>query len=79
MSFLFLIVGKNDNPIFRLDSSQRADTARHLQEFIIHSSLDVIDEIVWKKSDMYFRSVDRFGDSTISAFITASSKFLKQQ
>lgn len=75
MSYLFIIVGKNDNPLFRLDTnSHKSDTLRHNQEFIIHSALDIVDEIVWKKSDMYLKSIDKFGDSTISTFVTASSK-----
>ena len=76
MSYLFVVVGKHDNPLFRLDNSaQKTDNSRHLQEFIIHSSLDLVDELVWRKTDMYFKNVDRFGDSSISAFVTASSKF----
>ena len=74
MSFLFIIVGKFDNPIFRLDNGKRSESSRHVQEFIIHSSLDVVDELVWKKPEMYLKAIDRIGDNSISSFVTASSK-----
>ena len=75
MSYLFVIVGKNDNPLFRLDNGKKSESSKHLHEFIIHSSLDVVDELVWKKYDMYFKTIDRLGENYISSFVTASSMY----
>jgi len=70
---LFIIVGKNDNLIYQAElvSSQKKESATHLSQFIIHSALDIVDEIVWKNSAMYFKNVDKFTNSNISAFVTA--------
>eukprot|EP01114_Cavostelium_apophysatum_P012794 TRINITY_DN2952_c0_g1_i2.p1 TRINITY_DN2952_c0_g1~~TRINITY_DN2952_c0_g1_i2.p1 ORF type:complete len:151 (-),score=32.83 TRINITY_DN2952_c0_g1_i2:32-451(-) len=70
---LFIIVGKNDNLIYQAElvTSQKKENATHLSQFIIHSSLDVVDEAVWKNNSMYLKIVDRFTTSNISAFVTA--------
>lgn len=74
MSYLFVIVGKNDNPLYKTEHSvNRTEVGKHFHEFILHSSLDVVDELLWKNTAMYFKNIDRFGDSTISAFVTAGS------
>jgi len=70
---LFVIVGKNDNVIYlaELSAPTRKDNATHLSQFIVHSSLDIVDELVWKTNSVYLKIVDRFGSSNISAFVTA--------
>ena len=74
MSYLFVIVGKNDNPVYKIEHASRPEAAtKHLQEFILHSSLDVIDDLIWKSTGMYFKNIDRFGENSISAFVTAGS------
>jgi len=69
---LFLIIGKNDNLIYQAEflSSQKKETATHLSQFILHSALDVIDDMVWKNSSTYLKVVDKFTTSHISAFVT---------
>ena len=63
MSYYFCIVGTRDNPLFELEfgtSKQGGDgvarfsaEARHMNPFIIHSSLDIVDEVQWLNTQMY--------------------------
>jgi hypothetical protein len=48
-----------------------------LVQFILHASLDSVEQRVWQSAGMMFKSVDKFNDVHISAFVTAGhTKFL---
>lgn len=62
--FLFMIVGKKDAPLFEaeLQAGVKADIQgkndskkdeSHLPTFIVHASIDVVEETVWKNANMY--------------------------
>lgn len=63
MSYYFCIVGTYDQPLFELEfgtSKQGGDgvarfsqEARHMNPFIVHSSLDFVDEMQWTNNQMY--------------------------
>ena len=63
MSYFFCIVGTRDNPLFELEfgtSKQGGDgvarfsaEARQMNPFIVHSSLDIVDEMQWLNNHMY--------------------------
>jgi hypothetical protein len=59
-----MIVGKKDAPLFEaeLQAGVKAETASsstqkkeetHMPNFIIHASLDVVEEAAWKNPNMY--------------------------
>ncbi|KAI9491999.1 putative trafficking protein particle complex subunit 2 [Zychaea mexicana] len=81
--YYFAIVGATDNPIYETDiipssrSSSLIDSSRHLNQFIVHAALDVVEEVQWGTQAMYLKSVDRFNEQYVSAFVTANNvKFM---
>jgi hypothetical protein len=63
-NYSFVIVGKDDNPIYELDmgSFSRKEGPPHLNHFILHSSLDIVDELVWKNTALYLKVFSLFLD-----------------
>ncbi|KAL7626218.1 TRAPP subunit [Parahypoxylon ruwenzoriense] len=87
MSYYFAIVGTQDNPLFEHEfgtSKQGGDgqprfseQARHMNQFIVHSSLDIVEEVQWGTAQMYLKCVDKFFNNYVSCFVTGGNvKFL---
>ncbi|KAK0242522.1 related to Trafficking protein particle complex subunit 2 [Armillaria ostoyae] len=50
---------------------------RHVIQMIANASLDVVEDVMRKENTMYLKSVDKFNEWTISAFITpGNTKFV---
>lgn len=83
MSYYFAIIGTQDNPLFEYEfgtskqggdgQSRFTDQARHLNQFILHSSLDIVEEVQWTTKELYLKAIDKFFSSYISCFITGSN------
>ncbi|KAI1144036.1 Sedlin [Hypoxylon sp. FL0543] len=87
MSYYFAIVGTQDNPLFEYEfgtSKQGGDgqprfseQARHMNQFIVHSSLDIVEEVQWGTGQMYLKCIDKFFNNYVSCFVTGGNvKFL---
>ncbi|KAI8970290.1 mbp-1 interacting protein-2a [Mycotypha africana] len=88
-SYYFAIVGATDNPIYEtelipssrssafMDAHRQRDDHKHLNQFIIHAALDVVEEFQWSTNAMYLKSIDRFNEFFVSCFVTAGNvKFM---
>jgi len=73
----FVIVGIRDNPMYEAEFGSLPRQDKHMNQFILHSALDVVEESMWITNSMYLKTVDRFNEWYISAYVTASNiKFL---
>ncbi|CAN7065846.1 hypothetical protein Bca4012_102370 [Brassica carinata] len=69
----FIIVGRNDIPIYEAEvgSAPKREDAAQLHQFILHAALDVVQDLAWTTSAMFLKSVDRFNDLVVSVYVTA--------
>ena len=70
-SSMFVVVGSKE-PLYKMEMRARREDSAHVDEFVLHAALDLVDELVWTTPNMALKVVDRFNDQLVSAFVTAS-------
>ncbi|KAH8877080.1 Trafficking protein particle complex subunit 2 [Schistosoma japonicum] len=75
--YYFVICGPHDEALFDLDYNSpgkttggKVDECLHLNQFVAHAALDMVDDHLWTKADTYLKVVDKFNEWLISAFVT---------
>ncbi|EFC48616.1 sedlin-domain-containing protein [Naegleria gruberi] len=69
----FTIVAK-DCPIYELEisTSKKTDQSQ-LKQFVLHASLDAVEELQWTTNALFLKSVDRFNEFNIYGFVTGGN------
>ena len=62
MSYYFTIIGTKDNPIFEHEfgtskpggdgTAKFREEAAHMNQFIVHAALDMVEEVQWGTKDL---------------------------
>lgn len=67
----FVIVGQADHPIYEVDlTGPKEQQAQYLHRFVLHAALDAVDEAMWSTKEPHLKTVDRFNNLLVSAFVT---------
>lgn len=74
----FVIVGQQDHPIYEADfTGPKEQQAQYLHQFVLHASLDAVEEAMWNTKEVHLKTVDRFNNLYVTAYVTpGSTKFL---
>ncbi len=88
MSYYFAIVGTLDNPLFEYEfgtskqggdgQSRFTDQVRHLNQFILHSSLDIAEEVQWSHGQMCVFPINSCPSPPPPALSPSTSKLSSQ-
>ncbi|KAL6757324.1 component of TRAPP complex, partial [Haematococcus lacustris] len=74
----FVVVGQQDHPIYEADlTGPKEQQAQYLHQFVLHAALDAVDEAMWMTKEPYLKTVDRFNNLLVTAFVTpGNARFL---
>ena len=70
---MFIILGRNEIPIYEVNLSTVRKETNTVYQFILHAALDIINEEAPFNSAMYLKSIDRYNELVVSAFVTAAN------
>lgn len=74
----FVIVGGRDQPIYEVDfTGPKEQQTQYLHQFVLHASLDAVDEAMWSSKELHLKTVDRFNNLFVTAYVTpGNARFL---
>eukprot|EP00792_Barthelona_sp_PAP020_P009249 TRINITY_DN3281_c2_g6_i1.p1 TRINITY_DN3281_c2_g6~~TRINITY_DN3281_c2_g6_i1.p1 ORF type:complete len:156 (+),score=34.07 TRINITY_DN3281_c2_g6_i1:32-469(+) len=74
----FQIIGSDDSALFQLNTTNNLPLEDDgFGDFVVHSSIDIIEEIQANTSKMFLKCVDQFQNKFVYAYVTANhTKFI---
>ncbi|KAJ1642232.1 TRAPP subunit [Coemansia erecta] len=72
-TYYFAIVGTNDSPLYEAEFGAHQDESKYLNQFILHAALDLVDDAQFMTNACYLKTVDRYNDWNVSAYVTPSN------
>ena len=68
--FMMVAGGELDCPIYEAEfvNTQRREDNSHLNQFIIHAALDMVDDAIWGTPAMLFKNVDKVRCTRLATF-----------
>jgi len=78
---LFTILGQSE-PLYEAEIGEAAPglsaqgELAYLRQFVLHSSLDMIQNAMWNNNATFLRTVDRFNSLLVSAYVTPGGTVL---
>lgn len=75
IAILAIVPSNSDEPVYLKDlrGDESTDTeSSHLFQFVLHASLDMVEEKQWQNPGLYLGTVENFRDNAVTAWISAS-------
>ncbi|KAJ2035695.1 TRAPP subunit [Coemansia sp. RSA 455] len=72
-TYYFAIVGTNDSPLYETELGVQRDESKYLNQFIVHAALDLVDDAQFMSTACYLKTIDRYNDWNVSAYVTPSN------
>ncbi|KAI7835139.1 Sedlin [Kickxella alabastrina] len=72
-TYYFAIVGTNDSPLYEAEFGIQRDENKYLNQFIVHAALDLVDDAQFTNNACFLKTVDRYNDWNVSAYVTPSN------
>ncbi|KAJ2890121.1 Trafficking protein particle complex subunit 2 [Coemansia aciculifera] len=72
-TYYFAIVGTNDSPLYETELGVQRDESKYLNQFIVHAALDLVDDAQFMSNACYLKTVDKYNDWNVSAYVTPSN------
>ncbi|KAJ2582217.1 TRAPP subunit [Coemansia sp. RSA 1836] len=72
-TYYFAIVGTNDSPLYETELGVQRDESKYLNQFIVHAALDLVDDAQFMSNACYLKTIDRYNDWNVSAYVTPSN------
>ncbi|KAJ2004702.1 TRAPP subunit [Coemansia thaxteri] len=72
-TYYFAIVGTNDSPLYEAEFGVQRDESKYLNQFVVHAALDLVDDAQFMSNACYLKTVDRYNDWNVSAYVAPSN------
>ncbi|KAJ2609092.1 TRAPP subunit [Coemansia sp. RSA 1365] len=72
-TYYFAIVGATDSPLYEAEFGIHRAENKHLHQFVVHAALDLVEDALFLTNACYLKTVDKYNDWNVSAYVTPSN------